>query len=109
MTAGSSNAPTAALYDLDPDAVAALVLACPAVAGLSGGAFGTAATYLPGRSVAGIRIQPDAVEVHVVAHYGRTVPELAGQVRRALAGRTAGRTVDIVVEDVADPPGDVPP
>jgi hypothetical protein len=89
-----------ALYDVDPDTVAALVLACPAVAGLSGGPSGGAATYLPGRKVAGVRISPDTVEVHVVARYGPTVGELAGQVRSALAGRVLGRTVDLVVEDL---------
>lgn len=95
--------PAVALYDVDPDAVAALVLACPAVAGLSGGPFGAAATYLPGRRVAGVRISPDTVEVHVVARYGPTAGELARQVRAALAGRVLGRSVDIVVEDLEDP------
>lgn len=93
-----------ALYDVDADVIAALVLACPAVAGLSGGPFGAAATYLPGRTVAGIRISPDTVEVHVVARYGPTVGELAGQVRAALVGAVLGRTVDIVVEDLDDGP-----
>ena len=100
--AGSDTA--VALYDVDPDVVAALVLGCPAVSGLSGGPFGAAATYLPGRTVAGVRISPDTVEVHVVARYGPTISELAGQVRSVLAGRVLGRTVDIVVEDLADRP-----
>ncbi len=100
--AGSDTA--VALYDVDPDIVAALVLGCPAVAGLSGGPFGAAATYLPGRTVAGVRISPDTVEVHVVARYGPTIGELAGQVRSVLAGCVLGRTVDIVVEDLADRP-----
>lgn len=104
--AGSDTA--VALYDVDPDFVAGLVLGCPAVAGLSGGPFGAAATYLPGRTVAGVRISPDTVEVHVVARYGPTIGELAGQVRAALAGRVPGRTVDIVVEDLADQPDVVP-
>ena len=96
--------PGVALYDVDPDVLAALVLACPAVAGLSGGPFGAAATYLPGRTVPGVRISPDNVEVHVVARYGPTVGELAGQVRAALAGVVLGRRVDIVVEDLDDGP-----
>ncbi len=98
--AGSDTA--VALYDVDPDVVAALVLGCPAVAGLSGGPFGGAATYLPGRTVAGVQISPDTVEVHVVARYGPTVSQLAEQVRLALSGRVLGRTVDIVVEDLDD-------
>lgn len=109
MTVGSPAAapvPAAgsvALYDVDADTVAALVLGCPAVAGLSGGPYGAAATYLPGRRVAGVRIGADAVEVHVVARYGPAVNEVAAQIRRALSGHVAGRTVDIVVEDLADP------
>ena len=99
---------TAALYDVDPDDVSARVLACPAVAGLSGGPFGTVATYLPGRSVAGIRVGTDTVEVHVVVRYGPTVIELVGQIRQALTGHTLDRPVDIVVEDVADPVVDPP-
>lgn len=105
--AGSTVTPapvgSVALYDIDPDTVAALVVSCPAVAGLSGGRFGAAATYLAGRSVAGIRINPEAVEVHVVIKYGASVEVLAGQIRRVLSGQVRGRAVDIVVEDVADP------
>lgn len=102
MTDGSTDA-SPALYDVDPEALAALVLSCPAVAALSGGAVGGAATYLPGRAVPGIRIQPGAVEVHVVVRYGPTVSELARQIRHSLTGRVQDRTIDIVVEDVADP------
>ncbi len=92
------------LYDIDPDVVAGLVISCPAVAGMSGGPLGAAATYLPGRRVAGVQVSPSRVEVHVVARYGTTVAELAAQVRRVLAGQVRGRTVDIVVEDVEDRP-----
>lgn len=92
-----------ALVDVDPDGIAELVLACPGVAGLSGGPFGAAATYLPGRRVPGVRLDGPALEVHVVARYGPTVAELAGQIRRALSGRVGGRRVDIVVEDLLDP------
>lgn len=103
MAAGGAGA-FVAVYDVDPDTIAALVLACPAVAGLSGGPYGAAATYLVGRKVAGVRINPDTVEVHVVSRFGPTVGELAEQIRAALAGRVLGRTVDIVVEDLADRP-----
>jgi len=95
---------TVSLYDIDPDTLAALVTSCPAVAGLSGGPFGGAATYLPGRKVAGVQISADTVEVHVVAAYGATVAVLAGQVRQVLTGQVMGRGVDIVVEDLEDPP-----
>lgn len=98
----TAPAASVALYDVDPDALAALVSACPAVAGLSGGPFGAAATYLPGRRVAGLRLEPEVVEVHVDLRYGATVTELAGQVWRALSGQVRDRTVDVVVEDVLD-------
>lgn len=93
-----------ALYDVDPDTIAALVKSCPAVAGLSGGRFGAAATYLPGRKVPGVQIHPGAVEVHVVGRYGIAVSELGDQIRRVLSGQVLGRKVDIVVEDLTDPP-----
>ncbi len=91
------------LYEVDPDVVARLVLACPAVAGLSSGSLGHAATYLPGRRVDGVRVAPGTVEVHPVMRYGATVAELALQVRLALAGQVGIGTVDVVVEDVLDP------
>jgi len=102
VTPATSTATSTALYDVDPDAVAALVVACPAVGGLSAGPFGAAATYLPGRRVSGVRLERDVVEAHVVLRYGATVAELAGQIRRALSGQVKGRRVDIVVEDVLD-------
>lgn len=104
--AGGSSA-VGGLYDIDPDTVAALVTSCLAVTGLSGGPFGAAATYLPGRKVSGVQISQDTLEVHVVGRYGVPVAELAHQVRRALSGRVRGRRVDIVVEDLADLPGPI--
>lgn len=106
MTVGPAGP---ALYDVDPDTVAALVLGCPAVAALSAGPFGAAATYLPGRSVPGVRVRPDAVEVHVVARYGPPMSEVAAEIRRALSGRVLGRAVDVVVEDITDPAPDSSP
>ena len=90
---------TGALYDVDPELIAAVVLGCPAVAALSGGPSGTAATYLPGRKVPGVRLTPTAVVVHVVARYGPPVGEVARQIRTALGGLVSTR-VDVVVEDL---------
>ena len=67
------------------EAVAAAVLAHPGVARLSGGAFGTVASYLPGRRVVGVRLpleDTDPVEIAVVARMGDAA---------APAGRRAGR------------------
>lgn len=91
------------LYDLDPEVVAAAVVSCPAVAAMSGGPFGTAATYLPGRSVLGVRSGGDRLEVHVVLAHPASVHDAAAQIRRALLTVAVGRPVDIVVEDVALP------
>jgi len=99
---------------VDPEVVAAAVLACPAVARLSGGAFGAAATYLPGRRVTGVVVREDAaggladLAVHVVAHYGTPMTEVAGQVRAAVAAAAPGARTDVHVDDVALP-GDPEP
>ena len=89
--------------DSEADAIAAVVLACPAVAAVSGGPHGTAATYLPGRSVPGVRCDTDLVEVHVVLRYGSSVGDAVSQLRGALVRQLAGRRLDVVFEDVTDP------
>ncbi|WP_346773858.1 hypothetical protein [Rhodococcus sp. X156] len=88
------------------DQLAAAVLAVPGVAGLHGGMFGEAATYLPGRKVAGIRLaDTGTTTVHVTVVYGRDIDEVAAAVRRAAAALIDG-PVDVVVEDVAVPGAD---
>ncbi|WP_311922277.1 hypothetical protein [Microbispora sp. H10836] len=76
------------------------VLSCPDVAGLSRGPFGVVATYLPGGQVAGVAIRDDAIEVDVVARYGRPLPEVADLVRDAIGGLAGGRRVDVTIADV---------
>jgi len=56
--------------DPDADAIAAAALACQGVVSLHGGPLGDVAAYLPGRTVSGVRLAEDRVEVHVVARYG---------------------------------------
>jgi len=91
--------------------VAERVLACPVVAALAGGLAGQAATYLPGRRVAGVSWRDDVCEVAVVLRLdGRPLPELAEEVRRALEPVAGGRAVDIVITDVvAGEPSALPP
>lgn len=81
------------------DAIAAAVTACPGVAGL---ASGPVATYLPGRTVAGVAVRDGAVQVAVVARYGQPLAETAEQVRAAASQVAPGRRVDVAVEDVLD-------
>lgn len=84
----------------DVDAIAAATLACPAVAELHEGGTLAVATYLPGRRVAGIRVEDRRVLVSVVLGSGSSVQSLEAQVRSALAPHVGGRQVDVHVADV---------
>lgn len=81
------------------DEVAALVLGVPGVVRLHGGAFGEAATYLPGRRVTGVKLGTDLVEVHVVVANGTPIRETARQIHTAVAAVVAA-PVHVFVEDV---------
>lgn len=89
--------------EVDPDAVVSAALSCPEVAGMSGGLVGEAATYLPGRQVTGVRLTEDEVEIHIVARWGTTLPEVAAAVRRAVAPVTGGLATSVHVEDIDVP------
>lgn len=81
------------------------VLACPGVVALNGGGLAPVATYLPGRRVAGVRLDEHRILVSVTVARGCKVPELAEQIRANLWSFAAGRPVDLHVADVADQPG----
>jgi len=88
----------------DADRIRAVALAVPGVAGLHGGSPAEAATYLPGRRVAGVRVTGDGTaEVHVVLTLDVPVLATAARVRDAVAAVVGGR-VDVVVEDLVEPP-----
>lgn len=115
MTTRSDTGSTAAVEGtrpadvaVDVDAVAAAVAACRTVAGLSGGPTGTAATYLPGRRVVGVRVDDGTLTVHAVGVYGPTVDTIGTEVRSAVAPLAGGRTVRVVLEDLAVPTGQSP-
>ena len=76
---------------------------CPAVAGLSGGPYGTVATYLPGRTVLGVAVRAGEIEVCVTAWYGLPLAAAAQQVRDAVTAAVPGRTVNVIIGDVASP------
>ncbi|MGH4024062.1 MAG: hypothetical protein ACRDRV_05700 [Pseudonocardiaceae bacterium] len=101
MSAGSD------LVDL-ADPLAAAVRACPAVAGLHGGQFGQATTYLPGRRVVGVGVSAGEIVVGVIGRYPASVAEIAGQVRAAVATMAPDVPVTVRVEDIALP-GEDPP
>jgi hypothetical protein len=93
---------------IDLDAVAAAARGCPAVDDLSPGAWGGVVSYLPGRQVAGVRIASDHVVISVRGRWGIPVGEMARQVRSAVSALVAPRRVDLVVADLAGPPGEAP-
>ena len=93
--------------DPDADAIAAAALACPGVSGLRGGPLNEVAAYLPGRTVPGVRLAEDRVEVHVVARYGTVLPTLADRVRTAVTPQAGGFPVEVHIADLDIDPDDV--
>ena len=86
--------------DPDADAIAAAALDCPGVSGLHGGPLNDVAAYLPGRTVTGVRLAEDRVEVHVVARFGTVLPSLAEQVRAAVTPAAGGLPVEVHIDDL---------
>ena len=82
------------------EAIAAAVLASPAVARLHGGRFNTVASYVPGRRVVGVALTPSEITVGVVGRYPNTVAQIAAQVRAAVATVVPGVAVTVAVEDI---------
>ncbi|MEU4538811.1 hypothetical protein AB0G15_28575 [Streptosporangium sp. NPDC023825] len=75
--------------------IADAVRRCPDVVDLSGGPFGTVATYLPGERLAGVALRENEVEVSVVVRLGRPLPEIADGVRAAVAPMVGDRPVNV--------------
>ena len=82
------------------EAIAAAVLASPAVARLHGGRFNTVTSYLPGRRVVGVAVTPSEITVGVVGHYPNTIAQIAAQVRAAVATVVPGVAVTVALEDI---------
>ncbi|NUT12824.1 MAG: hypothetical protein HOQ38_20355 [Nonomuraea sp.] len=72
------------------------------MAGLSGGPFGTVATYLPGERVMGVCADEGKVEIALVATLERPLPETADEVRRAVSDLAGGRPVNVRIDDVVE-------
>jgi hypothetical protein len=82
------------------DALASALLASPHISSLSEGAFGTVASYLPGRRIPGLRVLPDdRVEVHVVMVWGSTVDDVEASMLRAFDD--PAELAHLVIEDVS--------
>ena len=101
MTGRDSPAPAEAAELADQ--IVAAVTSCPGVAGLTQIPGIPVATYLPGRTISGVAVRAGEVEVCVVARYGPSLPQLAEQIRQAVAPLVPDRVVDVVIGDIALP------
>jgi len=94
---------------MNPDLgrIARAVRACPAVAGLHAGPFGTTATRLPQGRLIGIAIQhaesDPQIVVGVIGCYPASVAEIDAQVRAAVAEHAPDLPVIVTVEDLYVP------
>jgi hypothetical protein len=86
------------------DVLEAAVLAVPGVHALHGGVHGEVATYLPGRRVAGIRLDDERCDVHVVLQTRTPLLESSERVRAAVRALVDVARVDVTVEDVVAGP-----
>ena len=83
----------------DADMIRAITLGSPDIAAMSG----AARTYLPGRTVTGVRVETATVDVHVIARYGTPLPELTARLGVLLRPVVAGRELHLHVEDIEWP------
>ncbi|MFD1935981.1 MULTISPECIES: hypothetical protein [Nonomuraea] len=83
-------------------AIAERVRSCPGVAALSGGPYGTVATYLPGERLPGVSVRDGEVEIAIIARGGRPVYITADEVRAAVAPMVEGRLVNVAIDDLED-------
>ncbi|MET9339530.1 MULTISPECIES: hypothetical protein [unclassified Nonomuraea] len=83
-------------------AIAERVRNCPGVSALSGGPYGTVATYLPGERLAGVAVRDDQVEIAIVAKGGRPLYITADEVRMAVAPLVGSRPVNVAIDDLED-------
>ncbi len=96
-----SEAPPA----VDAERVGTVVEAVPTVARLSGGSLGAeVATYLPGKRVLGVKVDDEAVTVHVVARWPSVLPDVANDIRKAVVPLVGTRRVEVSIDDL-DVPG----
>ena len=85
-----------------PERVADALLAHPDVVRLSGGTFGSIATYLPGRRLVGVSLGEgsEPARISVVLRLGAPVHATADALRALVAAETGAQRVDVVVTDV---------
>ena len=89
---------------LDIDLIEGIVASCTAVAALSG----SHQSYLPGRTVPGVSVDTDRVDLYVVARYEVPLTHIADQLATALQTVLAGRTLYVHIEDIVLPGDPLP-
>ena len=73
--------------------------ACPGVARISD----SIRSYLSGRTVDGVVIADNRVEVAIIAEYGPPLPELTERLGAALAPVLDGKSLWVRVDDIVTP------
>jgi hypothetical protein len=89
--------------EVDVDVVHDTVLACPGVAGVGSTLPGALATYLPGRRVTGIRVNPDSIELEVCTRWNASAAHVGAALQAALKKQAAGRRIDVTIVDIEPP------
>ena len=66
------------------------------------GRYVEAATYEGSERVTGVVVDPEDLEIHIVATYPlpRPIPEIAENIRERVAPQAGGRKTRVVVEDL---------
>ena len=91
--------------------VAAAVVGHPAVIRLDGGPFGSIASYLPGRRLAGVRVGVGGEPTHVavVVRVGHPVPALADEIAGRVRSVLGPVGVEVTFSDVGAADAVAPP
>jgi len=103
-----AGARPAVVSGVDVDAVAEAVRSCHFVSDLAAGGPGSPATYLPGRRLAGVAVDETRVRIQVRSCWAAPLQAVIEEIRAAVAPLAGGRTIDITIGDVDDPPGGRP-
>ena len=80
----------------------AAALATEGVHSMGRGRFVEAATYEGSEKVSGVVVDPERLEIHIVARYPlpRPIPEIAESIKQRVAPEAGARTTTVVVEDL---------
>jgi hypothetical protein len=92
---------------VDVDALHAAALACPGIAGVGSAEPGALATYLPGRRVTGIRVNPDSIELEVCTRWDASARQVGAALQTSLKEQADGRRIDVTIVDIELPESEI--